>query len=88
MKANKISTCLSNRIELEVTSKFIHGSSFLSSLWQQSISRHVTTLFCFGPQGKEVYLVRHAQGEHNVAMDFSYDPPLTPEGHSQVRIDK
>ena len=38
-----------------------------------------------GPlQGKDVFLIRHAQGEHNVMVQYSYDPPLTAEGHKQV----
>ena len=35
-------------------------------------------------QGKVVYIVRHAQGQHNVSPSYDYDPPLTQEGHDQV----
>ena len=35
-------------------------------------------------QDKVVYIVRHAQGQHNVSPSYDYDPPLTLEGHDQV----
>ncbi|KAJ1496489.1 histidine phosphatase superfamily [Baffinella frigidus] len=35
--------------------------------------------------GKEIYIIRHAQGEHNVSSKFSFDPPLTTEGLKQVK---
>jgi len=32
----------------------------------------------------KIYIIRHAQGLHNVGSDYSiYDPALTPEGFSQ-----
>jgi len=38
--------------------------------------------------GKEIYIIRHAQGEHNVSSKFSFDPPLTTEGtlHTPARF--
>ena len=35
-------------------------------------------------QGKTVFIVRHAQGQHNVSPRFEFDPPLTPYGIKQV----
>ena len=35
-------------------------------------------------QGKTVFIVRHAQGQHNVSPRFEFDPPLTPHGLKQV----
>ncbi|KAE8444330.1 hypothetical protein EG329_000640 [Mollisiaceae sp. DMI_Dod_QoI] len=35
---------------------------------------------------KKIYLVRHAQGEHNITRDFTiFDSPLTPHGHTQCQ---
>ena len=33
---------------------------------------------------KTVFIVRHAQGQHNVSPRFEFDPPLTEDGHKQV----
>mmetsp|Transcript_67387 Transcript_67387/g.179956 ORF Transcript_67387/g.179956 Transcript_67387/m.179956 type:complete len:1708 (+) Transcript_67387:68-5191(+) len=33
---------------------------------------------------KEVILIRHAQGEHNVSSNYQFDPPLTSVGVEQV----
>jgi len=35
-------------------------------------------------KGKTVFIVRHAQGQHNVSPRFEFDPPLTPAGLKQV----
>jgi len=34
---------------------------------------------------KTVYIVRHAQGQHNVSPQFEFDPPLTECGLKQVQ---
>jgi len=38
-----------------------------------------------GLGGKTLLLIRHAEGQHNVADTFDFDPPLTAEGHEQVQ---
>ncbi|EKX52569.1 hypothetical protein GUITHDRAFT_101736 [Guillardia theta CCMP2712] len=35
--------------------------------------------------GKQVYIIRHAQGQHNVSFQFDFDPPLTKVGRQQVK---
>jgi broad specificity phosphatase PhoE len=39
-------------------------------------------------RGKTVFIVRHAQGQHNVSPRFQFDPPLTDAGLKQVRRQK
>ena len=45
---------------------------------------HIMSLSHSCVQDKVVYIVRHAQGQHNVSPSYDYDPPLTLEGHDQV----
>eukprot|EP00755_Sulcionema_specki_P022399 Sspe_Gene.76416::Locus_47742_Transcript_1_1_Confidence_1.000_Length_793::g.76416::m.76416 len=35
-------------------------------------------------QKKELWLVRHAEGEHNVSKRYTFDPPLTKDGWAQA----
>jgi len=35
-------------------------------------------------RGRTVFIVRHAQGQHNVSSQFEFDPPLTDTGLKQV----
>lgn len=41
---------------------------------------------CFRPElaGKTIYIIRHAQGQHNVSSRFDFDPVLTSIGLDQV----
>ena len=36
-------------------------------------------------RGKTVFIIRHAQGQHNVSPHFEFDPPLTAAGLKQVK---
>mmetsp|Transcript_46196 Transcript_46196/g.108403 ORF Transcript_46196/g.108403 Transcript_46196/m.108403 type:complete len:231 (-) Transcript_46196:207-899(-) len=42
---------------------------------------------CFRPElaGKTIYIIRHAQGQHNVSSRFDFDPVLTSIGLDQVQ---
>lgn len=51
------------------------------------MSTKMAEVVCYGRSGlaqKTVYVIRHAQGQHNVSTRFDYDPILTSQGLDQV----